>query len=29
MDPNWAGQEYTQALVDAGYYKGNEVSISV
>jgi hypothetical protein len=27
MDDNWAGQEYTQSLVDAGYYKGNEVSI--
>jgi hypothetical protein len=21
MDPNWGGREYTQALVDAGYYK--------
>jgi hypothetical protein len=21
MDPNWGGQTYTQALVDAGYYK--------
>ena len=29
MDPNWGGQEYTEALVDAGYYKGNEVSINV
>jgi hypothetical protein len=29
MDPNWGGTEYTQALVDAGYYKGNEVSINV
>jgi hypothetical protein len=29
MDPNWGGQEYTQALVDAGYYKGNEVDIKV
>ena len=27
MDPNWGGQEYTQALLDAGYYKGNEVYI--
>ena len=25
MDPNWGGAEYTQALVDTGYYKGNEV----
>lgn len=29
MDTNWGGPEYTQALVDAGYYKGNEVSIKV
>jgi hypothetical protein len=29
MDPNWGGSEYTKALVDTGYYKGNEVSISV
>jgi hypothetical protein len=29
MDPNWGGQDYTQALVDAGYYKGNEVDIKV
>jgi hypothetical protein len=29
MDPNWGGPEYTQALTDAGYYKANEVSISV
>ena len=29
MDPNWGGEKYTQALVDAGYYKGNEVSINV
>ena len=29
MDPNWGGPEYTQALVDTGYYKGNEVSIAV
>ncbi len=29
MDPNWGGQEYTQALVDAGYYKGNEVDIKI
>lgn len=29
MDPNWGGPEYTQALVDTGYYKGNEVDIKV
>jgi len=29
MDPNWGGSEYTQNLVDQGYYKDNEVSISV
>ena len=29
MDPNWGGAEYTQALVDSGYYKGNEVSIRI
>lgn len=29
MDPNWGGEEYTRALLDAGYYKGNEVSIAV
>ncbi len=29
MDPNWGGQDYTQALVDSGYYKGNEVDIKV
>jgi len=29
MDPNWGGAAYTQALVDANYYKGNEVSINV
>lgn len=29
MDPNWGGPEYTQSLVDSGYYKGNEVSINV
>lgn len=25
MDPNWGGAEYTQSLVDKGYYKENEV----
>ena len=29
MDPNWGGTEYTDALVDAGYYKDNEVNIFV
>jgi hypothetical protein len=29
MDPNWGGPEYTQALVDSGYYAGNEVSIKI
>jgi len=27
MDPNWGGSEYTQSLVDKGYYKENEVAI--
>ena len=27
MDPNWGGAKYTDALLDAGYYKDNEVSI--
>ena len=29
MDPNWGGPEYTQALVDSGYYAGNEVNIKI
>jgi len=29
MDPNWGGPEYTQALVDTGYYKDNEVNIRI
>jgi hypothetical protein len=29
MDPNWGGPEYTQKLVDAGYYAENEVAIRV
>ncbi len=29
MDPNWGGHEYTQSLIDSGYYKDNEVSIRV
>jgi hypothetical protein len=29
MDPNWGGSEYTQSLVDKGYYKENEVEIAI
>ena len=29
MDPNWGGIDYTQNLVDQGYYKDNEVNIYV
>lgn len=29
MDPNWGGADYTQKLVDAGYYAGNEVAIRI
>ncbi len=29
MDPNWGGAEYTEKLVDSGYYADNEVSIRV
>jgi hypothetical protein len=29
MDPNWGGTDYTQALVDTGYYKDNEVNIKI
>ena len=29
MDHNWGGIEYTEKLVQAGFYKGNEVSIGV
>jgi len=29
MDQNWGGADYTQSLVDTGYYKGNEVAIAV
>ena len=29
MDPNWGGGDYTQSLVDKGYYAGNEVMIRV
>ena len=29
MDTNWGGAEYTQGLVDSGYYADNEVAIKV
>jgi len=29
MDPNWGGPEYTQNLVDSGYFKNYEVNIYV
>ena len=29
MNPNWGGSEYTQSLIDKGYYKGNEVKIAI
>jgi len=29
MDPNWGGADYTQGLVDSGYYKDNEVNIKI
>jgi hypothetical protein len=29
MDPNWGGANYTQGLVDKGYYKQDEVSIYI
>ena len=29
MDDNWGGAEYTQQLVDKGYYKENEVKIKI
>ena len=29
MDPNWGGSDYTQKLVDQGYYKDNNVSIAI
>jgi len=29
MDPNWGGGDYTQSLVDKGYYAGNEVMLRV
>ena len=29
MDTNWGGAKYTDALIDSGYYKDNEVSLYV
>ena len=29
MDHNWGGAEFTQSLIDQGYYKDNEVMINV
>jgi len=29
MDPNWGGAQYTQSLVDKGYYAENNVSIYI
>jgi hypothetical protein len=29
MDDNWGGAEFTQNLVDKGYYKDDEVQIYV
>jgi hypothetical protein len=29
MDPNWGGAEYTQKLVDNGYYRDNEVKLHI
>lgn len=29
MDPNWGGADYTQSLIDKGYYSANEVQIAV
>jgi hypothetical protein len=26
MDPNWGGPDFTQTLIDRGYYKGNEIT---
>ena len=28
MDPNWGGKEYTQSLIDTGFYRGNERNMS-
>lgn len=29
MDDNWGGKKYTQQLIDAGYYEGNEIQLYV
>jgi hypothetical protein len=29
MDQNWGGADYTQSLVDKGFYAENEVNIAV
>lgn len=29
MDPNWGGADYTQQLINKGYYKNNNVSVYV
>lgn len=29
MDPNWGGANYTQSLIDKGYYKNNNVNLFV
>jgi hypothetical protein len=29
MDSNWGGSDYTQDLVDKGYYKENEIKMSI
>ena len=29
MDPNWGGANYTQSLVDKGYYSQDEVQIYI
>ena len=29
MDTNWGGREYTQSLVDTGYYQDDQVAIAV
>jgi hypothetical protein len=29
MDPNWGGSKYTQSLIDKGYYKDNEVQLTI
>jgi hypothetical protein len=29
MDTNWGGDDYTESLIDAGFYKDNEVAIYV